>query len=243
MGQLNTDRPSQSDNSYTLSKGSFQNENGFQLNIEDGLITNYTLNIPFTLIRYGLFEGVELRLSSALMRQNLPKNEFGFADLETGVKVQLRKHIAYIGHVGLGNGNTNFSNGFTHTHKISGTLNLGDKTALTNNIGVTFLQTNPFYGWQRNWLATLVLSQSVSPNAFFFVEPFLQYQIIPTSVVRRIKQSFGFDFGFAAKFNENTQFDFSYGYLKNQPFVNMGFSWGVFRKSQPKKRRLITPDF
>ncbi len=243
MGQLNTDRPSQSDNSYTLSKGSFQNENGFQLNIQEGLITNYTFNIPFTLIRYGLFNGVELRLSSALMKQILPKNEFGFADLETGVKVQLRKHISYIGHVGLGNGNTNFSNGFTHTHKISGTLSLGDKTAITNNVGLTFLRTNPFYRWQRNWLATLVLSQNVSPNTFFFVEPFMQYQIIPASAVRRIKRSFGFDFGFAAKFNKNTQIDFSYGYLKNQPFINMGFSWGVFRKIEPKKRRLITPDF
>ena len=65
FAQLNTDRPSQSDNSYTLKPGSFQHENGFQINAVENTPAkvNYTGTLPYSLFRLGLIKGFELRMA------------------------------------------------------------------------------------------------------------------------------------------------------------------------------------
>jgi hypothetical protein len=56
QGQINTDRPSLSDNSYVLPLGAFQNENGFRINFiqnntQPNTPTRYTGLLPFSSFR------------------------------------------------------------------------------------------------------------------------------------------------------------------------------------------------
>ncbi|MDO5106305.1 transporter [Capnocytophaga sp.] len=59
---INTDRPDQSEGIYTLAKRSFQTENGFTFS--EGVF------VDDLMLRYGLFNGTELRLSSDFVKLN-----------------------------------------------------------------------------------------------------------------------------------------------------------------------------
>lgn len=247
--QLNTDRPSFSDNSYVLPSGSFQNENGFNIAfIHDPISsqnqTHYQLTLPFSSFRYGLTQKVELRLASALLRNSQnTTNQYGISDLEMGVKVQLRKHVAWISHIGIPNGSSSYSNNKPFlVNKISATL-AGDKTSLTMNIGLTSFESPINQRSQRNWLNTLVLLRNINAETYVYAEAFLQYNVNGGGIERTVAQTPGFDFGFAHKLSENSQIDFSYGYLGEDPFINLGISWGAFNKEKKRFQPLITPEF
>src|ERR1700733_15702270 len=57
---INTDRPAVTDSSVVVPAGALQLENGVQATDSDG---RYALDFPETLLRYGLFDKTELRLT------------------------------------------------------------------------------------------------------------------------------------------------------------------------------------
>jgi hypothetical protein len=243
QSQLNTDRPSFSDNSYVLPPGGFQHENGFQINAQENAPhnTNYTGALPFSSFRLGVLKGFELRMATALLRnpENTP-TPYGLSDLELGTKIQLFENVAWISHLGIPNGSNGYSNEkFYSSHKVSATL-ATEQSSFVINTGVRFSR-NPNNGQkERNWLNTLVAMRNINRNTFVFGEVFLMRTISGEGLEAIATWKPGFDFGFAHKFTDNTQIDFSYGYIKNQPFLSVGFSWGAF-KSQFKPIR--TPEF
>ena len=246
FAQLNTDRPSQSDNSYTLKPGSFQHENGFQINAVENTPAkvNYTGTLPYSLFRLGLIKGFELRMATAILRdpENAP-SPFGLADVELGTKIQILKNVAWISHLGLPTGNSKFSNGkLFSAHKVSATIG-SERSAFIFNSGVRF-STNPVTNQREQiWLTTSVGSRNINKSTSVFGEVFISQNALGKGANRITTWQPGFDVGFASKLSDNSQIDFSYGYIKDAPFVNLGFSWGAFTKKNLKRRRLITPDF
>jgi len=243
--QLNTDRPSFSDNSSVLPTGGFQNENGFQINFiqKPNSPTNYTGILPFSSFRLSFNKRMEVRLATAILRDpqnNL--NPYGISDLEVGFKFQIKENIAWISHLGIPNGSDGYSRGTPYfTNKLSATLPIG-KTALLINTGLTLFKNPTTDLNQQNWLSTLVISREINSKTFVFMEALLQNQISGSGLNRTLRQAPGMDFGFARKFLPNTQIDLSIGRVDKQPFVNLGFSWGAFKSTIRKIRPLITPD-
>ncbi len=246
---LNTDRPSLSDNSYVLPVGGFQHEMGFQINfIQNNPLPNsktqYTGMLPYNSFRLGINKRLELRLATALLRD--PQNNqtpYGVSDLEIGFKLQIKENLAWITHIGIPNGTNGYSLETQYlSNKISGTLPLG-KTSVISNIGMTIFKNPTTQLNQRNWLSTLVIAHNINLQTFVFSEAFLQYQVSGLGLDRTLVQAPGFDFGVAHKTSTNTQIDLSYGYIKNQPFINLGLSWGAFKTPTRRIRPLITPEF
>jgi hypothetical protein len=248
QSQLNTDRPSFSDNSYVLPLGGFQHENGFQINFiqnntQPNNPTRYTGILPYSSFRLAIHKLFEIRLATALLRD--PENatsQYGISDLELGFKLQVRENIAWISHFGIPNGSKGYSLGTQYlTNKISSTLPLG-KTSITSNVGVTIFNDPTTKVNQRHWLTTVVTARNINQQTFVFFEGFLQYNVGGSGLNRTLSQAPGFDFGFAHKLSSTTQIDLSYGFISEQPFVNLGFSWGAFQTQNRRMRPLITPE-
>jgi hypothetical protein len=86
---INTDRPAVTDSSVVVPAGALQLENGVQATDSDG---RYALDFPETLLRYGLVEKSELRLTVPDYYHDLPAaggSASGFGDSAIGVKQQL----------------------------------------------------------------------------------------------------------------------------------------------------------
>jgi hypothetical protein len=244
--KINTDRPSLSDNSYVLPVGSFQNENGFNINFiqnPSNKTIHHTGTLPYSSFRLGVTKRIELRMATSIQRD--PQNnlsEYGMGDLEIGTKIQILKDVAWISHLGIPNGNVGYSNNKTYsTHKISATLGT-EASAFVLNTGVSFLSNPISQAPEQHWLTTVVGIRHINANTFVFAEGFTNSIRSKGNPENEI--AFGFDFGFAHMFTPATQIDFSYGFSNNRSFFNLGFSWGAFYKSTKKIiRRTITPDF
>ena len=86
---INTDRPAVTDSSVVVPVGALQLENGVQATDSDG---RTALDFPETLLRYGLLDRTELRLTVPDYTHNLPAlggSASGFGDSAIGVKQQL----------------------------------------------------------------------------------------------------------------------------------------------------------
>ena len=86
---LSTDRPSIADWSPVVPRGALQIESGLQATDNTG---QWTLDLPETLVRYGLIENTELRLAVPNYFLHQPvagSTTSGFGDLGIGVKQQL----------------------------------------------------------------------------------------------------------------------------------------------------------
>jgi hypothetical protein len=86
---ISSDRPSVTNSSVVVPKGGFQPENGMLFTDAQ---SQWTFDAPETLIRYGLFDKTELRLSPPDYFHDLPASPgtvSGFGDTVAGVKQQL----------------------------------------------------------------------------------------------------------------------------------------------------------
>ena len=115
--QIVTDRPDQTESSSTVGKGNLQIEAGLLIGFagEDENAIRQIL-APTTLFRYGITEGIELRLLSQLesikIRDQMAQ---GISDIEIGAKIQLfqkeesRFEIAFLSHLLVPTGSENLS--------------------------------------------------------------------------------------------------------------------------------------
>ncbi len=88
-GPISTDRPAITNSSVVVPAGSFQVENGF---LETGSHGQSVLDVPESLVRFGLTKKTELRFTAPDYFHNLTTGNgvgSGFGDLALGVKQQL----------------------------------------------------------------------------------------------------------------------------------------------------------
>lgn len=172
-----TDRPTQSAASAVMPKGGVLVEYGF-VSEKAGDITNLTFaNI---LVRYGLLEGVELRVT-----QNLQQSKDGLTDTKVnglspitiGTKIHLVQEngvmpqASVIGQLTLATGEEAFQPSQAVPEvRLNFSNTLSDVFSLGYNIGMAFPEDN------TQTLYTLVLGYSFSPGWTLFAEPYGFFQ-------------------------------------------------------------------
>ncbi|WP_445734270.1 transporter [Mariniflexile sp.] len=144
-----TDRPDQTESSSTIEKGSLQIETGILLSFsEDDFSSERQLLAPTTLFRYGITNGIEIRVLSqfeSLKDQNSSQEVSGISDLEIGTKIQLFKkenvnaEIAFISHLVLPTGSKSLTNDTSGTiNKLSISHGLSDTMSIGYNVGYDY---------------------------------------------------------------------------------------------------------
>lgn len=144
--ELIGDRPDQTESSTVLPKGYFQIEDGF---VNENVSTDIT-NISYSsfLVRYGLFENMELRFASDYQMTKVSglDNISGFAPISFGSKIQVRQEdgwlpqIAFLGHITIAN--TGYKEFLQEYHSANMVLTFGHSLnnymSIGYSIGVDF---------------------------------------------------------------------------------------------------------
>ena len=220
-----TDRPDQTESSLTVSRCNFQIESG--VSIASNNSVKSTL-LPSTLLRYGVFDGVELRFvfqneSSEIDLEGVNKKTTGFSDLEIGTKIQLLKkenvntEIAFISHLIIPTAKTGLTtSNFGVINKISISHALSEKIGLGYNIGYDLVEK------QSALTYSLALGISISEKVGAYIEPFGAW-------AEQNQFDSNFDLGVTYLIKPNFQLDLSYGVGINNDleYLSAGFSWEI----------------
>ncbi len=174
IAQINTDRPTQSASAIVLPKGAFQLEAGFLSERPNSKIDAFNVQYVNALFRFGLLEGVEIRLTQNYLGYHTTGSKVnGMSPTTLGTKIHLLNEndglpqISIIGQITLPNGS-----GFFQAKKATQELRfnfqntLSDRLSLGYNLGVA---------WDNDGLVSLytaVLGISFSDNLTFFLEPY-----------------------------------------------------------------------
>lgn len=173
-----TDRPDQTESSSTLLKGSLQIESGILFgSAKDYLFSEGILQMPSILWRYGVTNGIELRLLTefASVKDKLSKNTVsGISDLQIGAKIQLfskeefNAEIAFLSHAIVPSAKDELSlNEFGVINKLAVSHQLSDIIGLGYNIGYDY-----FGSGNGNFTYSLALGFGISDKIGFYIEPF-----------------------------------------------------------------------
>ncbi len=205
-----TDRPDQTESSSTIEKGSLQIESGILIGFtEDDFTSERQLLAPTTLFRYGITNGVELRVLSqfeSLKDQNSSQKINGISDLEIGTKVQLFKkedvntEIAFLSHLILPTGSMGLTNdSFGTINKLSLAHDLNDDMSIGYNVGYDF-----FGEGSGNLTYSVALGISVIDSFGIYIEPYGNF-------IEFKNHEASFDAGITYLLRDNVQLDFSFG--------------------------------
>lgn len=223
-----TDRPDQTESSSTIPKGSLQIESGILLRFaENDNISLREFSGPSTLFRYGLTEGIEIRVVNqfiSIKNKETSREISGIADLEIGAKVQLfqkkgvNTEIAFLSHLILPTGSKEVSFEKVGTiNKLSVSHEINDRIGLGYNLGYSY------FGIENGFLTySLVLGIEITDKVGIYLEPYGEIGIFKENLMN-------FDSGITYLLKENFQLDFSFGtginYTMN--YISMGFSWNI----------------
>ncbi|MFH4963703.1 transporter [Gaetbulibacter sp. M235] len=205
-----TDRPDQTESSSTVNKGSLQIESGILLGFtEDDLSSERQLFAPTTLFRYGILNGVEIRVLNqfeSLKDKNSLLKRNGISDLEIGTKISLlnKEHIntkiAFLSHAILPTGSKDLTNDkwgtinkFSISHELSNVLGLG------YNIGYDY-----FGSGKGNLTYSISLGASITKQFGMYIEPYGELSDFDS-------YESNFDVGITYLLKDNCQLDFSFG--------------------------------
>lgn len=226
--QIITDRPDQTESSSTIEKGNLQIESGILLVFnESDLSSTQQLLAPTTLFRYGIINGLEIRVFNqfeSLKDQNSYQKINGISDLELGTKIQLLKkenintEIAFLSHVVIPTGTASLSNDKLATiNKLSISHQLSENMGLGYNIGYDY-----FGDGNGDFIYSFSLGISVTNRFSFYLEPY-------GSIVDFDEHKSNFDAGIAYLLNDNCQLDFSFGTGINNTmnYLSVGYSINI----------------
>ncbi|MDX1920682.1 MAG: transporter [Candidatus Caenarcaniphilales bacterium] len=177
---ISTDRPTFSDSPITVPKDSIQLENGIiykHFPKEDDSIA-----LPETLIRYGLSERLEFRLTTPnLLLLGDSLSELEASDLSLGAKIKLgplpgKVEAAVVLGSSLPSGNKGVSSGSVDPFlRLSASKSLSSKTSLSGSLNFSW----PRVDSEREFVFQPALAFIVSPNSKFSL--FMDYSSeIPT---------------------------------------------------------------
>lgn len=150
---INTDRPGASDASRTVPQGYLHIESGFLFSKESINATQeqQLINYNNTLIRYGLFKGLELRMNQSVLSSRILENgqeigvgwQNGLAPLMLGLKVNLTEEngllpeTAIVAEVNLPKGEGNFTQeNYIYRFNLSALNHLNSDWLLVYNLGI-----------------------------------------------------------------------------------------------------------
>jgi len=222
--QIITDRPDQTESSSTVPNGALQLETGVLVGFA-GENRNSTRQIlfPSTLLRYGIMNGVEVRVLSQM--ESIKFNDVkyqGISDLVVGTKIQLIKsekrniQVAFLTHLIIPMGSSEVSSGkYGTSNRISVSHALGDNVGVGYNVGYNY------YGVGSGDLVySLALGVGVNDKVSLFIEPYGEITDFKEFVTN-------IDAGFTYLVKENFQLDFSFGsgISHRMNYVSAGFSW------------------
>jgi hypothetical protein len=234
LEQIITDRPDQTESSFTVPPGFLQIETGmvyesdtknYTLLIEPPVVAKKkerTLYLPSVLIRYGLTGSIELRFGGGLTKQR--DAAFTVEPVVAGFKMKLideKKFVpqtAFIFHVNVPY-NKNHTDYPSPDFILTFSNTLSRKLSLGYNIG--FLWELSRSNTVTKFLYTLAAGYSVSPKVSIFAEPF-GYFILDGESTHMINS------GITYLISENVQIDFSAGaglsYVAPDWFIGSGLS-------------------
>lgn len=213
FSQITTDRPDQTESPTTITLGNIQIESGIAIEKEQSNIN--------TLFRFGMFNGVELRLNSNYLinDQISSLRKSSFTDFEVGAKFRIQDNEAkktkmgFLTHISIPTAPEIFSNNeygllnrFIVSHDIS------DSDQIAYNIGY-----NKFKNYDGEFVYTLVYSKGF--NSFgMFIEIFGN-ESSNLSILN-------FDSGITYQLDKNKQLDLSFARGLNNElfFLSIGYS-------------------
>ena len=212
FSQITTDRPDQTESPTTISEGNIQVESGIAIEKEQSNVN--------TLFRFGMFNGVELRLNSNYLINDQMSSliKSSFTDFEVGAKFRIqddedkKTKIGFLTHISIPTAPEIFSNneyGLLNRFIVSHDISESDQIAY--NIGY-----NKFKNYGGELVYTLVYSKGF--NSFgMFIELFgnessdLSILNFDSGITYQLDKNKQLDISFAKGLN-NELFYFSIGY-------------------------------
>lgn len=229
-----TDRPDQTESSSTIEKGELQIEAGVLYGTErDDFFSEELLLAPTVLWRYGITNGIELRLLTefASVKDKLTNDKSsGITDLQLGTKIQILKkeeiktEIAFVSHLIIPTAKDELTFDKVGTiNKISVAHDIGDTFSFGYNIGYDNYGTG-----SGDLTYSLALGIGISDKISMYIEPF-------GALVEMDTHKANFDAGFTYLVQDNLQLDVSAGTGINHKmnYVSVGCSINIgMRKNQ-----------
>ena len=226
-----TDRPDQTESSSTLIKGSLQIESGILFgSAKDDFFSEEVLQIPSVLWRYGITDGIELRLLTEFVsiKDKISSETIsGFNDLQIGAKIQFLKkeeintEIAFLSHAIIPSAKDELSlNKLGTINKLSISHELTDIIGLGYNIGYDY-----FGFGSGDFTYSMALGISISNRIGFYIETY-------GGIVEFENHVSNFDSGFTYLIENNSQLDVSFGTGINQKmtYLSIGYSLNISKK-------------
>ena len=228
--QIVTDRPDQTESSSTVGKGNLQIEAGLLIRFagEDENAVRQIL-APTTLFRYGITEGIELRLLSQLESIKIQDQVAqGISDIEVGAKIQLfqkeesRFEVAFLSHLLVPTGSENLSfESFGTINKLAVSQEINETLGLGYNLGYNY------FGRGSGMLTySAVLGVGVNDKVAIYVEPYGELVDMEEFVLN-------FDAGLTYLVKDNLQLDFSFGtgLTHRMNYISLGCCWKIMKAS------------
>jgi hypothetical protein len=146
FSELIGDRPDQTESAFVIPKGYFQFEDGFIYENETSNIQN--ISFSSMLLRYGLFENMELRFAKEYNKTKISglDDVKGFSPFSVGAKIHVNKEkgwipqIAFLGHINIAKtGSKNYMQDY-HSAQMAMTFNhtMNDSWSIGYSLGVEF---------------------------------------------------------------------------------------------------------
>lgn len=219
-----TDRPDQTESSLTVGKKFLQIESGISMVFENNnQISTRQMLIPGTLFRYGLLDGLEVRLLQQVVTLKYPnQNIQGIGDMELGTKIQICKRessnseVALVSHIIFPTGTTGITdNNYGIVNKLSVSHVLTESLGLGYNVGYGY-----FGNGNGDLIYSIAMSKGVNDKVGLFVEPYGEL-----ANLQNLKASV--DAGLTYLITGNLQVDISFGTGINHRmnFISSGISW------------------
>jgi hypothetical protein len=226
-----TDRPDQTEASGTVGQGVLQIETGvvFSKHVVEFYNgeTERTRDYATTLLRYGLFDNIELRIASAYTEHETetPSQTIsGMQPLSIGTKIEIhaeqgwRPEVAFIGHLTLPVGDDDFKPEYVAPDfRFSLAHTLSERFSLGYNVGMEWDGSDP----KGSFIYTIALGASIAGPVSAFAELFGESHHGWNHFA---------DFGITVLATPNLQFDASYGLpIQGQDtrFLNAGVSFRI----------------
>ena len=213
FSQISTDRPGQTESAVVLSKG--------QIQIESGILFEESQSNINTLFRFGLAEGVEIRLNSnyLLNDQISFMKKSSFNDFEVGAKFEIlnkssnKTKLALLTNVSIPTARESFSNNaYGLITRLNISHDLKDKSQIGYNIGY-----NKFEDSKGKFVYTINYVRNLNSFEVFF-------EVFGDNF--KNDSNLNFDSGITYLLNRSQQLDLSIGKGLNNNifFVSFGYS-------------------
>ncbi len=215
--QIVTDRPSQTDSPFVIEKGYIQ--------IETGITIDEIQSDINSLIRIGMFDGIELRINSNyIINDEISfQKKSSFDDFEIGSKFRIIEknenniNISFLTYISIPTSPEVFSyNEYGFLNKLLFSHNLNSDTKIGYNIGY-----DKFNNHDDKFKYSLIYGKTLSSFSIFF-------ELFGNSSADI--SNLNFDSGLTYIHNNDKQFDLSIGKGLNNNlfFFNIGFSFRIY---------------